>query len=101
MPSGWNILHAGQVLSHIGLGLEIRGRHIRIAGLGLSVIAAKLSAENSTISQYSYRLFANIYKKSRRLCHRIWRLTQTLKAYQICLCPLTETVYSLLPALVG
>jgi hypothetical protein len=39
MPSGQNILHTGQVLSHIGLDLEIGGHHIRLEGVELSVIA--------------------------------------------------------------
>ena len=39
MPSGQNILHTGQVLSHIGLELEIGGHHIRLEGVELSVIA--------------------------------------------------------------
>jgi hypothetical protein len=40
MPSGQNILHTGQVLSHIGLDLEIGGHHIRLEGVELSVIAS-------------------------------------------------------------
>jgi hypothetical protein len=39
MPAGQNILHTGQVLSHIGLELEIGGHHIRLEGVELSVIA--------------------------------------------------------------
>jgi hypothetical protein len=39
IPSGQNILHTGQVLSHIGLELEIGGHHIRLEGVELSVIA--------------------------------------------------------------
>jgi hypothetical protein len=39
MPSGRNTLHTGQVLSHIGLDLEIGGHHIRLHGVELSVIA--------------------------------------------------------------
>ncbi len=39
LPSGRNILHTGQVLSHVGLDLEIGGHHIRLEGLELSVIA--------------------------------------------------------------
>jgi hypothetical protein len=39
MPSGQNILHTGQVLSHIGLELEIGGHHIRLEGVELSVVA--------------------------------------------------------------
>lgn len=39
MPSGRNILHTGQVLSHIGLDLEIDGHHIRLESVELSVIA--------------------------------------------------------------
>src|ERR1700728_2533810 len=33
MPSGRNILHTGQVLSHIALSLEIGGGHRRLASL--------------------------------------------------------------------
>ena len=39
MPSGRNILHTGQVLSHVALELEIGGHHIRLEGVELSVIA--------------------------------------------------------------
>jgi hypothetical protein len=39
MPSGRNILHTGQVLSHVGLDLEIEGHRIRLEGVELSVIA--------------------------------------------------------------
>ena len=39
MPSGQNILHIGQVLSHIGLDLEIGGHHIRLEDVELSVFA--------------------------------------------------------------
>jgi hypothetical protein len=39
MPSGRNILHTGQVLSNIGLDLEIEGHHIRLEGVELTVIA--------------------------------------------------------------
>jgi hypothetical protein len=39
MPPGGNTLHTGQVLSHIGLDLEIGGHHIRLHGVELSVIA--------------------------------------------------------------
>jgi hypothetical protein len=39
MPSGRNILHTGQVLSHIGLDLEIGGHRIRLENVELSVIA--------------------------------------------------------------
>ena len=39
MPSGRDALHTGQVLSHIGLDLEIGGHHIRLHGVELSVIA--------------------------------------------------------------
>src|ERR1700722_6332082 len=41
MPLGRNIVHAGQVLSHIGLDLEIEGHHIRFEDVELSVIAPK------------------------------------------------------------
>jgi hypothetical protein len=40
MPSGRKSLHAGQVLSHIGLDLEIGGHHIRLQDVELSVIAS-------------------------------------------------------------
>jgi hypothetical protein len=40
MPPGRSILHAGQVLSNIGLELEIEGHHIRLEGVELSVVAA-------------------------------------------------------------
>ena len=39
MPSGRNILQTGQVLSHIGLDLEIGGHHIRLHDVELCVIA--------------------------------------------------------------
>jgi hypothetical protein len=39
MSSGRNSLHTGQVLSHIGLDLEIGGHHIRLQDVELSVIA--------------------------------------------------------------
>jgi hypothetical protein len=39
MPLGRNILHTGQVLSHIALELEIGGHHIRLESVELSVIA--------------------------------------------------------------
>src|SRR3984957_7357785 len=39
MPSGRNILHTGQVLSNIGLDLEIDGHRIRLEGIELSVVA--------------------------------------------------------------
>jgi hypothetical protein len=47
MPSGRNILHTGQVLSHIGLDLEIGGHHIRLEGVELSVIASRALPELS------------------------------------------------------
>jgi hypothetical protein len=39
MPSGRNSLHTGQVLSHIGLDLEIGGHPIRLQDVEVSVIA--------------------------------------------------------------
>src|ERR1700743_2929110 len=39
MPSGRNGLQTGQVLSHVGLDLEIGGHHIRLQDVELSVIA--------------------------------------------------------------
>jgi hypothetical protein len=39
VPSGQNILHTGEVLSQIGLDLEIGGHYIRLVGVELSVIA--------------------------------------------------------------
>jgi len=41
LPSGRNILHIGQVLSNIGLDLEIEGHRIRLEGVELSVVAAQ------------------------------------------------------------
>jgi hypothetical protein len=41
IPSGRNILRAGQVLSNIGLDLEVEGHHIRLEGVELTVIATK------------------------------------------------------------
>jgi hypothetical protein len=40
LPPGRNILHTGQVLSNVGLDLEIAGHHIRLEGVELSVVAA-------------------------------------------------------------
>ena len=40
MPLGRNFLHPGQILSNIGLDLEIYGHRIRLEGIELSVIAA-------------------------------------------------------------
>ena len=39
MPTGRNFLHTGQILSNIGLDLEIDGHHIRLEGVELFVIA--------------------------------------------------------------
>jgi hypothetical protein len=39
MPPGRNILHTGQILSHIALELEVGGHHIRLENVELSVIA--------------------------------------------------------------
>jgi hypothetical protein len=41
IPSGREILCAGQVLSNIGLDLEVDGHHIRLEGVELTVIATK------------------------------------------------------------
>jgi hypothetical protein len=41
IPSGRDILRAGQVLSNIGLDLEVEGHHIRLEGVELTVIATK------------------------------------------------------------
>jgi hypothetical protein len=41
IPSGGDILCAGQVLSNIGLDLEVEGHHIRLEGVELTVIATK------------------------------------------------------------
>jgi hypothetical protein len=39
IPSGGGILCAGQVLSNIGLVLEVEGHHIRLEGVELTVTA--------------------------------------------------------------
>ena len=39
IPSGGGILCAGQVLSNIGLDLEVEGHHIRLEGVELTVTA--------------------------------------------------------------
>jgi hypothetical protein len=57
MPSGWNILHTGQVLSNIGLDLEIEGHHIRFEDVELSVIAPKALTDLSVpLTEPAYSL---------------------------------------------
>ncbi len=38
IPSGRNILRAGQVVSNIGLDLDVEGHHIRLEGVELTLI---------------------------------------------------------------
>jgi hypothetical protein len=38
MPSGQNILRVGQVVSSVGLDLEVEGHHIRLESVELTLI---------------------------------------------------------------
>jgi hypothetical protein len=47
IPSGRSVLHAGQVVANIGLNLEVDGRHIRLEGVELTLIATTRIPEPS------------------------------------------------------